>query len=161
MGFIVAVMLFSWIGISAQVVDKIVIDKQTLCLSVYKNGEVIDSFGVACGKNLGNKCVSGDFKTPEGDFEICGIQNSSYWSHDFKDGKGVIDGAYGPYFFRLKGKTLSPQTGIGIHGTHAPESIGSRCTEGCIRLKNEDLKKLHKYVYVGLKVRILADEMFA
>ena len=72
----------------------------------------------------------------------------------FKDGLGMIEGAYGPYFIRL---WTSPHTGIGIHGTHLPSSIGSRATEGCIRLSNDDLRELIRYIYVGMPVRILPD----
>jgi lipoprotein-anchoring transpeptidase ErfK/SrfK len=46
-------------------------------------------------------------------------------------------------------------TGIGIHGTHNPASIGTLATEGCIRLKNEDLQELRRLVDVGTPVRIL------
>lgn len=43
---------------------------------------------------------------------ICSIENSSRWKHDFKDGKGLRKGAYGPYFFRLK---VPKFNSIGIH----------------------------------------------
>ena len=45
--------------------------------------------------------------------------------------------------------------GIGIHGTHKPESIGTRDTEGCIRLHNDDLRQLVGHVRVGMTVVIL------
>lgn len=109
---------------------------------------------IACGKNYGQKEMEGDMKTPEGDFTIREINDSSAWKHDFKDGLGMIEGAYGPYFVRL---LTPPHTGIGIHGTHLPTSIGSRTTEGCIRLENGDLKELMRYIYVGMPVRILPD----
>ena len=44
--------------------------------------------------------------------------------------------------------------GIGIHGTHKPESIGTRDTEGCIRLHNEELENLVKHCHVGMAVFI-------
>lgn len=109
---------------------------------------------IACGKNYGQKEMEGDMKTPEGDFLIREINDSSAWKHDFKDGLGMIEGGYGPYFIRL---LTPPHTGIGIHGTHLPISIGSRATEGCIRLANDDLRELVRYIYVGMPVRILAD----
>ncbi|MBR5820025.1 MAG: L,D-transpeptidase [Alistipes sp.] len=109
---------------------------------------------IACGKNYGQKEKVGDMKTPEGDFTIREINDSKSWKHDFKDGLGMIEGAYGPYFIRL---WTPPHTGIGIHGTHLPSSIGSRATEGCIRLSNSDLQELVRYIYVGMPVRILAD----
>ncbi len=88
-------------------------------------------------------------KTPEGIFSVSEIVDASLWTHDFGDGKGEIEGAYGPYFFRL---ATPPHTGIGIHGTHNAASIGTRASEGCIRLNNSDLVKLKEYVYLGMPV---------
>ena len=102
-------------------------------------GEILQKAKIACGKNYGNKEAIGDNKTPEGVFNIAQIENSSHWKHNFDDGKGEIEGAYGPYFIRLN---VPGQKGIGIHGTHDAGSIGNRLTEGCIRLKNDDLVKL-------------------
>ena len=44
--------------------------------------------------------------------------------------------------------------GIGIHGTHKPEAMGMRDSEGCIRLRNENVVDLKQYVRVGTKVII-------
>ena len=132
--------------------DRIVISKESMTLNLYdSDGGLIFSFPVAVGKNLGNKKEEGDMKTPEGEFSITEIKNASSWKHDFRDGKGEIAGAYGNWFFRLH---TPPHSGIGIHGTHAPESIGTRATEGCIRLNNADLDKLKPLVRVGMKVTI-------
>ena len=44
--------------------------------------------------------------------------------------------------------------GIGIHGTHDSLSIGSRVTEGCIRLKNDDLIQLVSMIEIPMTVVI-------
>ncbi|MBR5133589.1 MAG: L,D-transpeptidase family protein [Alistipes sp.] len=130
----------------------IVISKESMTLNLFDSqGGLIYSFPIAVGKNYGNKKESGDFKTPEGEFTVQQIQDASTWGHDFKDGKGRIEGAYGNWFIRLK---TPPHTGIGIHGTHDPNSIGTRATEGCIRLNNADLDKLKPLVKLGMKVTI-------
>lgn len=135
----------------------IVISKEIFTLELFDSEDrLICSFGVAVGKNYGNKQREGDMKTPEGEFYIEQIQPASHWGHDFKDGKGYIPNCYGNWFMRLK---TPPHRGIGIHGTHAPESIGTRATEGCIRLKNCDLDSLYKMVRVGTKVTILPSLM--
>ena len=132
--------------------DRIVISKESMTLNLFdSDGGLIFSFPVAVGKNYGNKEKVGDMKTPEGEFSIVQIQDASTWTHDFGDGKGEIAGCYGNWFIRLK---TPPHTGIGIHGTHAPESIGTRATEGCIRLNNADLDKLKPLVRVGMSVTI-------
>ena len=42
-----------------------------------------------------------------------------------------------------------------IHGTNAPETIGTRVSSGCIRLTNEDVTDLYSRVNVGTKVIVL------
>lgn len=114
-------------------------------------GVIVKTYPMACGQKTGHKQMKGDFRTPEGVFALQQIQDASTWGHDFKDGKGYIKHAYGPWFLRLKTPGFS---GIGIHGTHAPESIGTRATEGCIRLDNSDIDDLHNRVTLGMTVII-------
>ena len=135
---------------------RISISKQTMELTLFDaNDQIIKRYPIACGKNLGNKVKVGDMRTPEGKFTVQEIVNSSHWQHDFKDGKGMNPGAYGPYFIRL---LTPPHRGIGIHGTHDDSSIGTRATEGCIRMHNKDLRELRPYVTTGMKVEILTSE---
>ena len=42
-----------------------------------------------------------------------------------------------------------------IHGTNAPETIGTRVSSGCLRLTNEDVIDLYSRVNVGTKVIVL------
>lgn len=130
----------------------LLISKQDMRLRLidYKGRELF-SASVATGKRAGNKRKRGDMRTPEGVFQVSDIQRSSDWKHDFGDGKGEITGAYGDYFIRL---AVPGHKGIGIHGTHLPESIGTRASEGCIRLYNDDLQKLVELIYPPLTVVI-------
>lgn len=137
----------------------VVIKKSLFELLVFKDGTLIKTYPVAIGKRRGDKQRVGDNRTPEGDFTITSIEDSHTWEHDFGDGKGQIPGAYGPWFLRFS--TLATETksgkqwvGIAIHGTHDPASIGTRATEGCIRMRNEDVDSLKRMVRVGTQVRI-------
>jgi hypothetical protein len=149
----------------------IIVDKQKQKLKVYDAffGE-IKSFKISTGENPGNKLMKGDLKTPEGIFPVIGVEDASDWTYDFKDGKGDIRGAYGPLFFRLKVDSQNifynvntdfdfssnnEFEGIGIHGTHLNNLLGIRSSHGCIRLKNEDLLDLKKYITAGTLVAIL------
>jgi hypothetical protein len=131
----------------------IIINKASMTLSQYNyRGELLHQFKVATGKNFGNKIKKGDCKTPEGVFLIEEVVDASSWSHDFKgDKQGAINGAYGPFFIRLK---VPGQKGIGIHGTHDNNSLGNRASEGCIRLNNSDLTKLIKNIHTNAVVVI-------
>lgn len=133
----------------------LLVDKQKMTLSLVRPGGVVERrWGIACGKNYGDKTRKGDNRTPEGRFHINQLLKATGLSHDFGDGKGPIPNAYGPWFFRLD---VPGFITIGIHGTPFPESIGSRSTEGCVRMRNEDILELKKYVAVGMPVVILPD----
>lgn len=124
--------------------------------AVDSNGNILATYGCALGKNAGQKEKEGDMRTPDGIFPIDEILDASSWTHDFKDGKGEILGAYGPWFISLNTINLSNGHwgGIGIHGTHAPESVGTQASEGCIRLNNDDIVALKSFAKVGMKVVI-------
>lgn len=150
--------LYKWYNAKVEAIDNaamIVVNKADMTLTMYDyEGDTIHSYPMACGLNYGNKLMKGDMRTPEGVFRVCDIQNASEWKHDFGDGNGEIRGAYGSHFIRL---AVPDHKGIGIHGTHLPNSIGYRATEGCIRLNNNDLLDLVKDVYVGMVVVITND----
>lgn len=129
---------------------KIVIDKSEYSLALIKNGKVEKVYDVAIGKNPGQKEKVGDMKTPTGEFVVDEILDASYWKHDFKDGKGEIEGAYGPWFISL----ITGWEGIGIHGTHDSASIKTMVSEGCIRMNNADVEELKSKTQVGTKVII-------
>ena len=137
--------------------NRIVVSKQKYELYVISSAnDTLCVMPCALGKNYGQKKKKGDKKTPEGEFRIKEIQDSSEWTHDFKDGAGERMGAYGPWFLRLEGPNV---TSIGIHGTCFPLSVGTRCTEGCIRVRNAEVVKLVKLVKVGCRVTILKDRV--
>ena len=138
-----------------EVGETIVIDKQNFTLTLQAaDGTPVKVYRIACGTGFGNKTRRGDHKTPEGTFRINQILNARGLSHDFGDGRGPVRNAYGPWFLRLD---VPGYRDIGIHGTHLPESIGTRATEGCIRLTNEDIADLKSRVRLGMSVTILPD----
>lgn len=133
-------------------------DKDTVCVA---------SFPVCYAKNKGQKTRDGDYCTPECSYEhpftISEIKDASTWCHDFHDGRGEIL-AYGHWFMRLDlseafpdNEAVAKNRSIGIHGsTNNESSVPGNGSEGCIRLRDEDLEILHdKYAYVGQKVIVL------
>ena len=136
--------------------NHIFVSKKDLMLSVVsESNDTLFRCPIACGENFGNKTRTGDRKTPEGTFKITKMYDATSWKHDFGDGQGVRLGAYGPLFFRLNVPGFND---IGIHGTIFPESIGTRSSEGCVRLHNEDIVKLYRYCYIGMPVIIGKDD---
>lgn len=138
----------------------IVMSKKDYYLYVYEAQEtdtvLVARYDCAFSLTKGDKQSRGDMRTPHctmaSPFHISQIANSSTWRHDFGDGRGSIR-SYGDYFMRL---SVPGHSGIGIHGsTNNRETVPGRATEGCVRLKDEDLVDLKKhYAFVGMKVLI-------
>lgn len=97
-------------------------------LSVYRNGVIIKEYPIATGKP--------DTPTPLGVFTVINKQ---------------LDPG-GPYGTRWLGLSIK---GYGIHGTNAPESIGTAASNGCIRMFNSDIEELFDITNTGTVVRIL------
>lgn len=121
---------------------------------------LIAAYPVCLGANTGDKERKGDCRTPESKngkpFIISEIADASGWKHDFGDGRGAMP-AYGDWFLRLKGDYAG--SGIGIHGSTGNHySVPGRGSEGCIRLRDEDIRHLKEnYAFVGMKVYIEKD----
>ncbi len=131
----------------------IVVDKDIMRVTLFdKYGREQLSYGMACAKNYGTKHRKADSRTPEGFFSAEGVYNSTDWLFTNDDGyTSPAKGQFGPRFIRVKTPVT---TQIGIHGTAAPGSIGRRCSHGCIRVKNENIMELVKYVEIGMPIII-------
>jgi lipoprotein-anchoring transpeptidase ErfK/SrfK len=72
------------------------------------------------------------------------------------------DGVYGPYAYGLSGFSEVHQTfnggpgQLGIHGTNQPQFIGQEVSNGCIRMRNEDITALSKILPLGVPVEVIA-----
>jgi len=126
------------------------IEKGAFTLSTWEGKNFLSSYTIAVGSNGGDKERIGDKRTPEGVFKVESTHDSRAWVHDFGDGRGPVEGAYGPWFIRLE----TGWKGIGIHGTHDPSSLGRMITEGCIRVSNEALLEIVDRAVPGTVVQI-------
>ena len=125
---------------------RIVIRKSEFVLELITDeGAAAYPIGIGSHPDGRDKQETGDCRTPEGEFRILSIEDSSDW-------KRGGERAYGPLFLRLD---CPPWKGIAIHGTSEPDSVGRRSTRGCIRMRNEDLLELAEAVQVGTRVTIL------
>ena len=128
----------------------IIVDKGKMKLFLYdKFGNIIKSCGIACARNYGTKHKKGDSRTTEGFVRVKGVHDATDWlfTNDFGQ-TSPTRGVYGPRFIRL----TIPY--IGIHGTGSPGSIGNRTSHGCIRVTNDNITELVKYVQEGMPVII-------
>lgn len=85
----------------------------------------------------------------------------------YSDGKGgtcvqTDAGPYGPYAYGLSGfsPVLTDYRGgrgeLGIHGTNEPDKIGTDVSKGCIRMNNDEIRKLAKILPLGTPVIVEA-----
>jgi lipoprotein-anchoring transpeptidase ErfK/SrfK len=118
----------------------LVIDKAQNTLVLKCGDETIKTYLVATGKN---NC------TPVGTFKITNKLVDPTW---FKAGMVLAanspDNILGPRWMGLDLK------GYGIHGTVEPDKLGQQVSEGCVRMRNDELIELYDIVPAGTEVTI-------
>lgn len=140
----------------------IIIDKSDYELRVYDDEGWYATYPAVFGsKNLGDKMMEGDRKTPEGVFHIISKRPHEKW-----DKMMLLDyptAADRQKFNQRKAQGLIPRSasiggGIGIHGTWPHDEMAvdymQQWTNGCISLKREDMDDLYSFIPVGTRVTI-------
>ncbi|WP_347490666.1 L,D-transpeptidase [Desulfoscipio sp. XC116] len=128
--------------------DRIIINKGTNTLYLYKKGELYKSYPVATGKD--------PLYTPEGVFKI---------ANKIEDHGRELKPQLGERWMGLavpfaqdnraeKDARAPVGSKYGIHGTDDPESIGKKASGGCIRMDNGQIAELFKLVEVNTTVEI-------
>jgi len=146
----------------------IAISKKTHFLEVWDHGEMTHSYVITTGAGDGDKEVSGDDKTPEGEFFVCGKNPGSSYarglflnypnSEDAQRGldEGLISRAEYDAIVSAEanGQTPPYDTALGgyieIHGAREPQDNSS----GCIELLDEEMIELYDMIPEGTKVFI-------
>lgn len=128
----------------------IVVDKPHTTLYVITAfGDTLFDGRVCASLKRGQKKKRDDWRTPEGDFRIMGIYNSTDWTY-----QDTGDKCYGPYFISL----ITPGfTDIGIHGTNAPYSVPGRRSHGCMRMHNDKVTALRTLIHKDSHIIVLPD----
>ncbi len=147
----------------------IAISKTAHVLERWENGEKTHSFVISSGYNKGDKVLSGDKKTPEGEFYICQkVPHSSYHLalalnyptiEDAERGlqSGLITKSQYDSIVHAnkRGGTPNWYTKLGglieIHGNRQITDA----TSGCVGMRDEDIDILYPLMSVGDKVLIL------
>jgi L,D-transpeptidase ErfK/SrfK len=103
------------------------------------------------------------WSTPQGTTQIMGMEKNPAWRPPVSIRREAARGGrmlpvvvppgprnpLGRYAMRLG------ISGILIHGTPHPHTVGQRCSHGCIRMFAKNLKELFEKVTVGTSVRII------
>ena len=124
------------------------VSKSKFRLYLYNGDELFKIYNVGVGRQG---------RTPEGTFIIKSKQKNPIW---YNEGKAIPFGSkenvLGTRWMALKptGDTNQHLSGYGIHGTWLPETIGTKSSNGCIRMKNDDVNELFSIVPRKTKVLI-------
>lgn len=115
---------------------EIVISKSRRMLYLFDGKKLFKAYPVGIGKQG---------RTPTGSFNTGGKRkNPDWYSPNGRIAYGKPGNVLGTRWIRLNpnGKTSRPISGLGIHGTWAPDSIGKAESNGCLRLLNKDVEEL-------------------
>ena len=97
--------------------------------------------------------------TPTGWFYIADMAKDPTWlppnSEWAKDAKVIEPGPDNPLGTRWIGLDIGS---IGFHGTPYPDTVGTRASHGCMRMRLVDIEDLYDRVSVGTQVRIYAGD---
>ena len=127
----------------------ITIDRANFKLRLFKRLKLSKTYGVAVGMP--------GYPTPTGRFSISNKAVNPAWTAPNSPWAGAYANetvAGGSAENPLKARWMGIVNGVGIHGTGAPWSIGSRASHGCIRMTVPDVIDLYPRVPVGTPVVI-------
>ncbi len=116
----------------------VAVDKSDNVLFLYFNDKLLKQYSVATGKNN---------RSPVGTFKITDKLENPTWYHDGKVHKpGSEENILGSRWLGFDKKSY------GIHGTTLPETIGQQASDGCVRMRNEDVEEVYALIPSGTKV---------
>jgi lipoprotein-anchoring transpeptidase ErfK/SrfK len=89
-----------------------------------------------------------DKPTPYGTFEVGKnrSRNPDWWSPDGFIPYGDPRNELGSMWIGIESDRVPEDAGIGLHGTNKAQSVGTRCSNGCVRLENDDALELYGWV---------------
>jgi lipoprotein-anchoring transpeptidase ErfK/SrfK len=124
----------------------LLVDKSDYTLTILLNNHFIKQYPVGIGKSdktpigifvIDNKLVNPTWYSPEGVYQ-------------YGDPKNVLGTRW------IGFEDRNDLYGYGIHGTADPDSIGKDMSNGCIRMKNENVEEV--FDFVKAKTRVVMQE---
>ncbi|MDQ0161426.1 lipoprotein-anchoring transpeptidase ErfK/SrfK [Bacillus alveayuensis] len=126
----------------------LIVNKKTNKMAYIENGDIQKVYTVATGKT--------EHLTPVGTFTVTVKAINPYYRK-----KNIPGGSpQNPLGSRWIGFDALGTDGriYGIHGTNAPSSIGQYITNGCVRLRNDEVEELFERIPLGTKVLIVNEK---
>ncbi|MFC1754921.1 L,D-transpeptidase family protein [Thermoproteota archaeon] len=120
----------------------ILVDKSSNILILKLDDEVVKTYDVSTGINN---------STPVGTHIIKTRLKDPVW---YKNGK-AIPPTSPKNILGTRWLGFKKMSTYGIHGTVTPDQIGQQITDGCVRMRNEDVEELYDLIPAGVKVTIM------
>jgi hypothetical protein len=126
----------------------IVVDRDGFRLRLYRRLRRVETYAIGVGQ-VG-------YDTPKGLYRIQNKAINPPWNVPDEPWAGSLRGRIIPPGPEnpIKARWLGIHDGVGIHGTDAYDSIGTRASHGCIRMRIPEVKELYRRVPVGAYVYI-------
>lgn len=123
-------------------VDRIVVSLQDFELVALSGNRVLFNYPVTTGADTG--------PTPTGRFRVTSRLKNPWYTPDGESNvePGAPNNPIGSRWIGIN------KPSYGLHGTNNPEAIGTRASEGCIRLRNHQIEDLYRHVRKGTTVVI-------
>ena len=119
----------------------VVVDKSQNTLILKGDEDVLKTYVVSTGTNN---------STPVGDFKVTTKLIHPNWT---KNGRVI---KYGDPENILGTRWIGiSKPSYGIHGTTEPEKLGTQCTGGCVRMRNEEVEEVYAFLTPGAEVTIV------
>ncbi len=122
----------------------VLVDKSDFTLTLLHYGDYVKQYRIGTGKND---------KTPVGEFEIAEKMKEPAWY----SGDGVYEYGHPKNILGTRWMGFKDKPGLygfGIHGTADPDSIGKSESNGCVRMRNEEVEEVFTFVTNDTKVVI-------
>lgn len=117
-------------------------------LYIYQGNILLTSYPVAIGKPK--------WETPTGKFKVLNMVENPLWENPFVSYTQVVPAGFqNPLGERWIGFWTDGKDEIGFHGTYQRNSVGKAISHGCVRMYNEDVRKLFKIVTIGTPVIVV------
>ncbi len=130
-------------AISVTANSRVVLSLADRRVYLYRSNMLVSSYPVAIGTD--------ETPTPQGQFTVSQMVENPVWQSPWT-GEVHEPGPDSALGLRWIEFATSPEGAFGFHGTPTLDSIGQAASNGCVRMRNEDVVALFAQVNVGTPV---------
>jgi lipoprotein-anchoring transpeptidase ErfK/SrfK len=110
------------------------------------NGVYVKEYPMGIGRD--------DTPTPDGTFVVENMLEKPTW---YRPNGGVVrygapENLLGERWIGFRNE--SGQAGLGIHGTNDDATVRTKCSNGCLRMRNADVTEFYDFIHPGSRVTI-------